>query len=120
MTEILRFLFGSLTDPLGLPLDLWKEWAILLVIGEFAYHLAFGFVGKLYDFDIIHTRTGGKIAHWTIRLVCYVVMWAVIRVAIWLFRWIASNWITALCIVGGIVAMAILITVIKRKRTRKL
>ena len=42
MTEILRFLFGSLTDPLGLPLDWWKEWAILLVIGEIAYHLAYG------------------------------------------------------------------------------
>lgn len=120
MTEILRFLFGTLTDPLGLPLDWWKEWAILFAIGEIAYHFAYGFVGKLYDFDIIHTRTGGKIAHWTIRLVCYVVMWAVIRVAIWLFRWIASNWITALCIVAGIVAIAILITVIKRKRTQKL
>lgn len=47
MTEILRFLFGSLTDPLGLPLDWWKEWAILLVIGEIAYHLAYGFVGEL-------------------------------------------------------------------------
>lgn len=120
MTENLRFLFGSLTDPLGLPLDWWKEWAILLVIGEIAYHLAYGSVGKLYDFDIIHTRTGGKIAHWTIRLVCYVVMWTVTRVAIWLFRLIVSNWITALCIVAGIVAIAILITVIKRKRTRKL
>lgn len=120
MTEILRFLFGSLTDPLGLPLDLWKELAILLVIGEIAYHLAFGFVGKLYDFDIIHTRSGGKIAHWTIRLVCYVVMWAVTRISIWLFSCIASNWITALCIVAGIVAIAILITVIKRKRTQKL
>lgn len=120
MTEILRFLFGSLTDPLGLPLDWWEEWIILLIIGEIAYHLAYGFVGELYNFDIIHTRIGGKIAHWTIRLVCYVVMWAVTRVTIWLLRLIVSNWITALCIVAGIAIIAILITVIKRKRTKTL
>lgn len=116
MTEILRFLFGTLTDPLGLPIEWWQEYLILLIIGTLAYLLAYKFVGNLYDLDIVQTRIGGKIVHWTVRLFCYVIMWIVARFVIWLVRFTIAHCIIMLVSVVVIIALAIVIVSIKRKR----
>lgn len=120
MTEILRFLFGTLTDPLGLPIEWWQEYLILFAIGEIAYHLAYGFVGNLYDLDIVQTRIGGKIVHWTVRLFCYVIMWIVARLVIWLVRFTIAHWLIVLVGFVAIIMMTIVILSIKRKKMRKL
>lgn len=40
LTDIFRFIFDMATDPLSLPINPLYEWAILGVIGIFAYHAA--------------------------------------------------------------------------------
>jgi hypothetical protein len=37
LRELFSFIFDKLTDPLGLPIAVWKEWLILLILGELAY-----------------------------------------------------------------------------------
>lgn len=117
MTEILSFIFDRLTDPLGLPIGFWKEWIITLIIGELAYIFAFRIIGNMYDVGFIVTRSGGKILHWTIRLLFYVAMWAVTYFAIWLGKWIIANWVLSICI-AGCIAMFIagIYTIIRHNR----
>ena len=49
MRELFSFIFDKLTDPLGLPIAVWKEWLILLILGELAYIIAFSVFGDMYD-----------------------------------------------------------------------
>ena len=67
LKEIFSFVFDMLTDPLTLPVEPWKEWAILVVIGFIAYRIAFDMVGGMYALDLINSRFAGSLAHWTIR-----------------------------------------------------
>ena len=60
MRELFSFIFDKLTDPLGLPIAAWKEWLILLVLGELAYIIAFRVVGDMYDSGDIFTSIGGS------------------------------------------------------------
>ena len=64
MRELFNFIFDKLTDPLGLPIAVWKEWLILLVIGAIAYRVAFSIVGDMYDVGDISTGIGGSFFHW--------------------------------------------------------
>ena len=43
-----KFIFDLITEPLGLPIEWYYEWIILLVIGEMAYRVAYNKVGVLY------------------------------------------------------------------------
>lgn len=106
MTEILRFIFEYLTEPLGLPIAWWQEYLIMFAVGEIAFRLAYAKVGDLYDFGYIHTRIAGKILHWSIRLAIYFAVWAVMRGAIWLYRFMLANWITVLSIAIGTLLLA--------------
>lgn len=36
-----KFIFDLITEPLGLPIEWYYEWIILLVIGEMAYRVAY-------------------------------------------------------------------------------
>ena len=44
-----KFIFDLITEPLGLPIEWYYEWIILLVIGEMAYRVAYNKVGVLYQ-----------------------------------------------------------------------
>ena len=106
MSEIFKFLFELYTDPLGLPIDRLQEYSILAVIGVTAYLSSFRIVGIMYDRDWIHTKIGGSFMHWTIRFVLFFSMWAIARIAIWLYRFVAANWITVLSIAIGALLLA--------------
>ena len=111
MTELIKFIFEYLTEPLGLPIEWWQEYMIMFVVGEIAFRFAFAKVGDLYDFGYIHTRMAGKVLHWSIRLITYVVVWAVMRGVIWLYRFVLANWITVLSVVLSVI---LLIWIVKR------
>ena len=105
MSVVLKFLFGILTDPLGLPIDLWKEYFILAIIGEIAYQVAYAKAGNLYDNGFISTRTGGSIMHWSIRLPLYFIMWAITYGIIWLVKWIMAHRIEVLLILMAVLIL---------------
>lgn len=108
MREILSFIFGKLTDPLGLPLVWYKEWLILAAIGFIAYIIAFKFVGDLYRFDLIDGRTSGSILHWVIRFVFFVIIWAITYAVIWFVRFVKAHWIIVISVGCGLLLLAII------------
>lgn len=103
MKELFSFLFDIATEPLGLSIPFWYEWAILLVIGEFAYQIAYAAVGKSGM-----RGNAGSALHWFIRVIVYVIIWAVIYAAIQIYYFIAANWQIILMIAGSVAGVAML------------
>lgn len=62
-----KFIFDLITEPLGLPIEWYYEWIILLVIGEMAYRVAYNKVGVLYQSGSISGKSAGSFFHWIIR-----------------------------------------------------
>ena len=101
-----KFLFGVLTDPLGLPIDAIWEYLILAVVGAIAFVIAWNISpgGKL-----------GSLIHWVVRLIAFVILWAMVYGIIALVQWIFVNWILILCILGGVVVIGGIVTIIVLK-----
>lgn len=118
MREVLSFLFDRITDPLGLPIAWYWEWIILAIITFAAYAIAFRAVGDLYDGGMISGSASGSILHWIIRLIVFVVIWAITYFVIWLAKLIFAHWILIVSILGGILVTAAIICLIVRY-TRK-
>ena len=118
MREVLSFLFDRITDPLGLPIAGYWEWIILAIIAFSAYAIAFRTVGDLYDGGMISGSAAGSILHWIIRLIVFVVIWAITYFVIWLAKLIFAHWILIVSILGGILVTAAIICLIVRY-TRK-
>lgn len=74
---MLSFIFDRLTDPLGLPLPAWQEYLALLAIGFAAYVIAYLKTGELYRAGEIHTSGAGRLAHWGMRFIAFIILWAV-------------------------------------------
>ena len=108
MRELFSFIFDKLTDPLGLPIAAWKEWLILLALGELAYGIAFRFVGDMYDAGDISTSIGGSFFHWLIRLIVFLIMWAVAYSTIRVWQFCAAHWIAVLITLGGLLVLGII------------
>lgn len=108
LTEIFRFIFDMATDPLSLPINPLYEWAILGVIGIFAYVVAFRLVGDMYDSGDISGSTLGSIFHWVIRFLIFIAVWFVTYTVIVVGQWIAAHWVIVASIAG---ALALTITI---------
>ena len=118
MREVLSFLFDRITDPLDLPIAWYWEWIILAIIAFAAYAIAFRAVGDLYDGGMISGSTAGSILHWIIRLIVFVVIWAITYFVIWLVKLIFAHWLLIVSILGGILVAAAIVCLIVRY-TRK-
>ena len=118
MREVLSFLFDRITNPLGLPIAWYWEWIILAVIELAAFAIAFRAVGNLYADGMISGSTAGSVLHWIIRLIVFVVIWAITYFVIWLAKLIFAHWLLIVSILGGILVIAAIICLIVRY-TRK-
>ena len=118
MREVLSFLFDRITNPLGLPIAWYWEWIILSVIELAAFAIAFRAVGNLYADGMISGSTAGSVLHWIIRLIVFVVIWAITYFVIWLAKLIFAHWLLIVSILGGILVTAAIICLIVRY-TRK-
>ena len=114
-------LFNFLTYPLGLPIDTFYSYLIMLVIGEIAYSIAYSSVGKLYTKNIIQGSFDGSICHWLIRFPVYIIIWAVLYGLISLCKFIYDNWKIVLLVSCFVVATVIIfaITVLVKKKIRE-
>ena len=90
-----KFVFDLATEPLGLPVEWYYEWIILLVIGEIAYQIAYDKVGTLYHGDFISGRVEGSFFHWINRTIYFFAMWAVTYGVIWIGKLISAHKIQA-------------------------
>ena len=102
-----KFIFDLATEPLGLPIEWYYEWIILLVIGEIAYHVAYDKVGALYHSGSISGRAAGSFIHWIIRTVVFVAVWAVTYGVIWIGKFVMAHKIQVAIGICSIVAVVI-------------
>ena len=117
-----KFIFDLLTAPLGLPIEWYWEYIILLVIGAVAYAVAYRCVGDMYSGGMIDGSTSGSFFHWLIRLILFVILWAVTYGIIAAVKWLTDNWVLVLSILGGVVAavgIAAVVAIIVRKQKKK-
>ena len=114
MRELFSFIFDKLTDPLGLPIAVWKEWLILLVIGAIAYRIAFSIVGDMYDAGDVSTGVGGSFFHWVIRFIVFVIMWAVTYGVLRAWHFCAAHWIAVVSTLGGLLVCGIIGIIVYR------
>lgn len=106
-----KFIFDLTTEPLGLPIEWYYEWIILLVIGEIAYHVAYDKVGALYHSGSISGRAAGSFVHWIIRTVVFVAVWAVTYGVIWIGKFVMAHKIQVAIGICSIVAVVIAVKI---------
>lgn len=100
-----KFLFELIVEPLGLPIYFIYEYMILLIISEFAFHIAW---------DATPGGKWGSEIHWFVRVISFLVIWFLTYSVILVLKWIISNWVLLL---GGAIAFILiffLMTMIKR------
>lgn len=106
-----EFIFDLATEPLGLPIEWYYEWIILLVIGEVAYHVAYDKVGDLFHSGSISGRSAGSLFHWIIRTAVFVVIWAITYGVIWIGKFVMAHKIQASIGICSIVAVVIAVKI---------
>lgn len=106
-----KFIFDLATEPLGLPIEWYYEWIILLVIGEIAYQVAYAKVGDLYHSGSISGRSAGSFVHWIIRTVVFVAVWAVTYGVIWTSKFIMAHKMQVAIGICSIVAVVIAVKI---------
>ena len=106
-----KFIFDLATEPLGLPIEWYYEWIILLAIGEIAYHVAYDKVGALYHSGSISGRAAGSFVHWIIRTVVFVAVWAVTYGVIWIGKFVMAHKIQVAIGICSIVAVVIAVKI---------
>ena len=102
-----KFIFELATEPLGLPIEWYYEWIILLVIGEIAYQVVYDKVGTLYHGGFISGKSAGSFFHWIIRTVVFVAIWAVTYGVIWIGKFVMAHKIQVTIGTCSIVAVVI-------------
>lgn len=120
MRAIFSFIFDRLTDPLGLPISAFWEYVILLVIASVAYSIAFSIVGDMYNGGSISSSGVGSFLHWLIRLIVFVVIWAITYGIITLVKWITAHWVVIVSSLGGILLITGIIAVVVILTKRKM
>lgn len=104
---MMKFIFELLTSPLGLPIPWYIEYLILLVVNTLAFELAYAAVGKLYSGNIIHGKKSGRVLHWTIRIIAFIVLWAILYALIAFVKLCIAHWIWVVSILGAIIVLAL-------------
>ena len=106
-----KFIFDLITEPLGLPIEWYYEWIILLVIGEMAYRVAYNKVGVLYQSGSISGKSAGSFFHWIIRTVVFEAIWAVTYGVIWIGKFVMAHKIQVAIGICSIVAVVIAVKI---------
>ena len=110
-----ELLTNILTSPLDFPINLLYQLVIFEVIGEIAYQIAFKAVGR----TSIRGSAGSEL-HWFIRIIIYLILWAIVRLIIQTYYFLSTNWEFGFTLFGGIVGAIILPTIaISAMRTIK-
>lgn len=112
----MKMIFNLLTESLGLPLEKNWDYIILAIIGIIAYIVAFRVVGRMYDRGLIFGRDSGSFFHWLIRLVVFVLTWAIVCGIITAVRWIFDNWMFVLSIMGSGLVFSLVVFMVLRYR----
>lgn len=109
MKVIYSLIFDIITDPLGLPIS-WI-WELLILIGIEII------AGKI-AWDASPGGLFGSEIHWFVRILAFVIIWAIVYAVIWTAKLIIKHWIISLCILGGILLIIAVICIVRRKNNK--
>lgn len=116
--KLFGFIFDLITEPLGLPIEWYYEWIILLAIGEIAYRVAYDKVGIIYHSGAISGKIAGSFVHWIIRIGIFGAMWTIAYVGILISKFVMVHkiqFIIGICsIVGGVITAKLIAWTKKR------
>lgn len=104
-----KLIFTLLTHPLGLPISPIWEYAILAVINEIAFRIAW---------QTSPGGTWGSEIHWAVRIPTFFIMWVITYGIIWTIKWLFINWVFVLSILGAVIFAVGIITIIMLARKR--
>lgn len=88
MKQILKPIFEIIKGEYILFDNVIYNYITLSLVGIIALKVAWDFVGKLYDYGIIMSKSSGSIIHWTIRLITFIVLFYILSGIIWLTKFI--------------------------------
>lgn len=114
MSEILRPIFEWLVGHFQLFESPVYNYIVMAVIGVVSFRVAFDFVGKLYNLDIIDGRIMGAIIHWTVRLIVFTVLFVFGSIAIRLHN-LAWSWWIWLLISAAIISIIMVVAIIIKR-----
>ena len=95
---LLKLFYTLLTDPLGLPIELLWEYAILLIVGEIVHEIAW---------NASPGGTFGSLIYWITKLIAFVAIWLTLYVAIAIIKFIIAYWVWFAVGAGALVVFGI-------------
>jgi hypothetical protein len=106
-----KLIFEFLTEPLGLPIQWYWEYIILGIVGTIAFNIAW---------EISPGGRFGSEIHWLVRIIAFVILWAIVRGIITAVQWLISNWASALIVsIVLVVLISCIILVVKKREEKK-
>lgn len=121
---MLKFLFEYITNSYSLLKNPINNYIIMTVVGLIAYMIAYRIVGWFYHANLIGGSMPGKVLHWVIRFIVFVVIYYTIATAIRIYNWIinvpGTVWLWGLVISVVLLIVIALIKVIHWKKERVL
>ena len=86
MSIILKPIFDYLIRDLSLFDDLILDTIFLTIIGFIAFQMAFKIVGFLFNIGFLRDSDSGSFFHWSIRLVCFVLIFKLLSYLIYIVK----------------------------------
>lgn len=114
MKNILKPIFEMITGEYVLFDNVIYNYITLSIVGIIALKVAWNFVGKLYDYGIIMSKSSGSIIHWTIRLITFIVLFYILSGIIWLTKFIYLYKTASIIILASSVIFMILYKFIQK------
>ena len=111
MKQILKPIFEIVKGEYILFDNVIYNYITLSLVGIIALKVAWDFVGKLYDYGIIMSKSSGSIIHWTIRLITFIVLFYILSGIIWLTKFIYLHKTESIIILSSSVIFIILYTI---------
>ncbi len=114
MKNILKPIFEMITGEYVLFDNVIYNYITLSIVGIISLKVVWNFVGKLYDYGIIMSKSSGSIIHWTIRLITFIVLFYILSGIIWLTKFIYLYKIAIIIILASSVIFMILYKFIQK------
>ena len=114
MKQILKPIFEIVKGEYILFDNVIYNYITLSLVGIIALKVAWDFVGELYDYGIIMSKSSGSIIHWTIRLITFIVLFYILSGIIWLTKFIYLHKTESIIILSSSVIVIILYKFIQK------
>ena len=114
MKQILKPIFEIIKGEYILFDNVIYNYITLSLVGIIALKVAWDFVGKLYDYGLIMSKSSGSIIHWTIRLITFIVLFYILSGIIWLTKFIYLHKTESIIILSSSVIFIILYKFIQK------